>query len=461
MESLAKAAIDAAIKVGVAFSDVRIENTITTNIEMSDGITKRATMSRLKGAGIRALIDGAWAFGQCTDLTASGMRRTGESVAKLALATHERVAAKFGIEGKTFIDSVHLKVKRPFQDVSIEEKVGLAKMIDDQARGFDKRISNTRTTYADMWSELYVANSLGTAVHIENSLPRITCMATAKDGANRQRAYKSIGVRGGFEQMQTEPVQVLGEESSKLAVELLSSVAAKGGVHDVIMDPILNGVMVHEAFGHACEADNWPAHATVLEDKVGTKVGPESLNLSDDPTLVGQRGTFEYDWEGTKTRKRHLVKNGILTDLLHSLESSSRLGMELNGAARAQSFMYEPIPRMSNTFMERGDWEVDELIADTKQGVMLCDFNYGYTEPSKGQFMFQASHGYLIEKGELGQMVRDVSLAGQILDVLAKIDGIAKDFEMEAGTCGKNGQLVPDNSGGPHARIRGVPVGGM
>lgn len=111
--------------------------------------------------------------------------------------------------------------------------------------------------------------------------------------------------------------------------------------------------------------------------------------------------------------------------------------------------------------MEPRDWQFDELIEDTKSGILLCSFNYGYTQPAKGQFMFQASHGYIIENGEKGQMVRDVSLAGNILEVLPKIDAIGKDFELDAGTCGKGGQSIPTMTGGPHARIRGVPVGGM
>ena len=227
------------------------------------------------------------------------------------------------------------------------------------------------------------------------------------------------------------------------------------------MDPVLNGVMTHEAFGHAAEADNWPAHSTVLEDKVGELVGPENLSITDDPTLEGHRGSFEYDWEGTKSKKRRLVHDGILTDLLHNLETSSRLEMEPNGAARCQSFMHYPLPRMSNTFMEPRDFDVDELIEDTKSGLLLCSFNYGYTQSAKGQFMFQASYGYIIENGEKGQMIRDVSLAGNILEVLAKIDAIGNDLVFDAGTCGKDGQSVPTMTGGPHARIRAVPVGGM
>jgi TldD protein len=461
MEDLAQSAIEAALKVGASFADVRIENTTTTIIEIVDGITKRSMASRLKGAGIRAFVDGAWAFGQTTDLTQKGMRETGDSVAKLALATKDKVSEKFEIDGPTFNDKLSMKVKRHFRDVPIDEKMSFALAIDKQASDFDKRIVNTRTIYGDLWTELYTANSLGSGIQLQNSLPRIISVTTAKDGTNRQRGIKTVGVRGGFEEMQKEEPQNLGTNTAKLVIDLLSSISAKGGNYDVVMDPVLNGVFVHEAFGHACEADNWPAHATVLEDKVGEEVGPDILNLSDDPTMPGERGSFAYDWEGTKTRKRHLVKGGVLTELLHSLETASRLNMEPNGSARCQSFMYPPIPRMSNTFMEPGDRNPEEIIADTKHGILLCGFNYGYTEPAKGQFMFQANYGYLIEKGERTTMVRDVSLAGQILDVLPKIDAIGNDFLMDAGTCGKGGQGVPDMSGGPHARIIDVPVGGM
>jgi TldD protein len=461
MEELADAAIESALKEGVSFADVRIEDTTTTIIEISDGVTKRSMASRLKGAGIRAFRDGAWAFGQVADLSLSDMRETGRSVAKLALATRERVSEKYDIEGPVFRDKVKNRPALSFADVSIEDKIAFTKRIDDQARDYDTRVVNTNTIYGDLWTELYIANSLGTAVHIENSLPRIISAPTARDGANRQRAFKSFGARGGYEELEKATPQSIGTEAAKLAIQLLGSVAAQGGTYDVVMDPVFNGVMVHEAFGHACEADNWPAHTTVLEDKLGVAVGPEHLNISDDPTLPGERGSFEYDWEGTRTKKRELVKNGVLNDLLHSLETSSRMGLKANGSARAQSFMYPPIPRMSNTFMEPGDWKADELIQDTRNGILLCSFNYGYTEPSKGQFMFQASHGYLIKNGETGQMVRDVSIAGHILEVLMKVDAVANDFEMDAGSCGKGGQMVPDMSGGPHARIRNAPVGGL
>jgi TldD protein len=461
MEDLAQMAIEAALKAGAQFADVRIENTTTTIIEINNGVTKQALSSRLKGAGIRAFIDGAWAFAQTTDLSNEGMRAIGKSVAKMAIATKRKVTDKFKIDGPTFSDRSHYRVKKPFSSISIDEKMEFVKQIDDQPRDYDSRIISTRTVYGDLWTELYVANSLGTNIYEQNSIPRIISAPTAKDGTNRQLFFKSLGLRGGFEVMDTSDAQSIGTEAARVVIELLSSESVKGGIHDVVMDPILNGVMIHEAFGHATEADNWPAHSTVLEDKIGKIVGPDNLSIIDDPKLEGMRGSYEYDWEGTKAKKRVLVKNGVLTELLHSLETASRLEMEANGASRSQSFMYEPLPRMSNTFMEPGDWKIDEMIEETRNGILLCSFNYGYTQSAKGQFMFQASHGYLIEHGQKSKMVREVSLAGNILEILAKVDAIGNDFMLDAGTCGKGGQAVPIMTGGPHARIREVPVGGM
>ncbi|MFW9817817.1 MAG: PmbA/TldA family metallopeptidase, partial [Candidatus Thorarchaeota archaeon] len=210
MEDLAQTAIEAALNVGASFVDIRIENTTTTIIEINDAITKQSIASRMKGAGIRAFIDGAWAFAQTTNLSSEGIRSTGESVARLALATRDRVEEKFQIHGPSFEGKFTMTPKKPFSSISIDEKMDLVRMIDDQARDYDKRIVSTRSIYGELWSEIHIANSLGTNVSMQNSVPRIISVPTAKEGANRQRMQKSIGLRGGFEEMETEAVQNIG-----------------------------------------------------------------------------------------------------------------------------------------------------------------------------------------------------------------------------------------------------------
>ena len=111
--------------------------------------------------------------------------------------------------------------------------------------------------------------------------------------------------------------------------------------------------------------------------------------------------------------------------------------------------------------MEPGDWTLDELIEDTKEGIIMCNVDYGYTDSTKGSFMFKSVHGQLIENGERSTVVRDASIAGQILDILPKIDAICNDFFYDAGSCGTQGQMAWVMSGGPHIRLKQVPVGGV
>ncbi|MFX1577287.1 MAG: TldD/PmbA family protein [Promethearchaeota archaeon] len=461
MEDLAEIAIQSALDAGADFADIRIEETYQTKFEISNGISKTSLGAQLRGAGIRAFVDGAWAFAHVSDFTSNGMKKTGQQVAKTALAIRDRVAEKFDLSGPCFQDKIRMKVKQKFIDVPLEEKMALVRMLDDEVHDVDRRIANTQTIYRDLSTQLYIANSFGTSVWVENSLPRILLRITSKENGIRQRAWGETAGRGGFEVLDEIALCKIARESANLAIDLLNSKTVPGGIYDVILDPRLNAAMVHEAFGHPCEADHWVAQNSVLEGLLGHQVGPEFLSIVDDPTMPRERGSFEYDWEGTKTLKRSLVKAGILTELMHNLETATRMEMKPNGAARCQSFMYPPIPRMSNTYMEPGDWDLDELILDTKEGILLCDWNYGYTDHTKGQFMFQASYGYLIKKGEKTQIIRDVSLAGQIVEFLHKIDALGNKLGMSAGTCGKGNQLVPDNSGGPHARVLQVPVGGM
>jgi TldD protein len=460
-EDLGGVAVQAGLDAGASFVDVRVENTRLTNLEVVNGVTRNTVVATLKGVGIRAFVDGSWAFGHTSELTATGVRETAESVARIAVATRPWVSEKFEIEAASFKDKVAYRCKAPINTIPLEEKLALVRQIGEGMSQFDSRVRNSRTLYRDVYTDLYVANSLGTSVEEESGRIVFIPMCTVKDHQGTQEAHVAIGLTGGIGDIDDARIQWLAEEPSRVALSLLSSKAAKGGVYDVIADPVLNGAMVHEAFGHACEGDSLTGGSSVLQDRLGTAVGPEHINLTDDPTLPGHIGSFSYDWEGTKAETRELVKDGILSEFMHTLDTSSRLGMRANGAARATSFKFPPIPRMSNTVMEPGDWDLEELIEDTKEGLIMCNVDYGYTDSTKGQFMFKATHGQLIENGERTHMIRDAALGGQILDILGKIDAVCSDFFYDAGSCGTQGQSAWVMSGGPHIRIRQVPLGGV
>jgi TldD protein len=460
MEDLAKLAIETGLDLGMSFVDIRIEAARMTSFEVVKGVTMKTLIANHTGAGIRTFTKGSWAFGHTSDLTVSGIRKAVESLSQMASATAKWVDTDFEIDAPTFSGKAMYRAKGPINKATIEEKIEVTQSIDHQLRQADSRVMHTRVLYRDIWTDRYVANSLQTEIHQETGQIALTPICTVKEGANIQRAAIGYGLTGGLGDISKEAMHNLGTKSATTALGLLDSVSLKGGVYDVIADPVLNGAMIHEAFGHACEAGNHTAGSSILKGKLNSAVGPETISITDDPTLEHHIGTYEYDSEGTRAQKRELVRDGVLTEFLHDLDTAARLKMIPNGAARSMSFMHPPIPRMSNTFMEPGDWDLDELIQDTKHGVLMCDVNYGYANSAKGQFMFQAPHGCLIQNGERTEMVRDVSIAGSITDILWKIDGVSNDFSYDVGDCGTQDQELLVMSGGPHVRIRQVPVGG-
>ncbi len=461
MEDITNLAIETGLNAGASFVDIRLEYTRKTNLDVVNEVTRNTILATEKGAGIRAFVDGSWAFGYTSDVTKQGIQKAAESIAKMAITASKWAEERYEIEAPSFQDRIEYKAKTPIDETPVDYKIEQAKQLSKDMSQMDTRVKSARIIYRDVYTELYVANSLGTMVKEETGQIVFIPMCTVKDEKSTQQAHLALGLTGGLGDMSDDLMLMLVEEPSRVALSLLDSKAVKGGVYDVIADPALNGAMIHEAFGHACEGDSLTGGSSVLQEKMGTSVGPEHINLFDDPTMKGHVASFVYDWEGTRTKRKQLVKDGVLSEFMHSLDTASRLEMKANGAARAMTFMYPPIPRMSNTFMEPGDWNLEELIEDTKEGIIMCNVNYGYTDSTKGSFMFKSVHGQLIENGERTDIVRDASIAGQILDILPKIDAICNDFFYDAGSCGTQGQMAWVMSGGPHIRLRQVPVGGV
>ncbi len=460
MEDLAEYAIRVMQSEGADFSDIRIEKTKLLELEVDNSDVKDAKSALLFGAGLRAFISGYWAFTQTSDLTRAGLQEAAQNcvrIAKIILSKNEKnydLSVK-GSKGS----SIH-ECKRQLEDVTLEEKLSLLQELNRLAFSFGKQIYRARTWHKEQKVDVLIVNSYGTSVTLDHSLPLFAALTYSKEGNAMYRGVKTIGGSGGYELVSGDRVYEATREASELSVKLLTSKPAKAGIQDIIADPDLSGVLAHEAYGHGCEADNWTSGSTVLIDRFNKQIGSDGVTIIDDPTMKGLRGSFEFDWEGTKSKKRVLVKDGCVNELLHSISTSSELGMEPNGAARAQSFMYEPIPRMGNTIFQPGPYSLDEMISEMKSGLLMCGMGGGYAISDVGQYMFRSTHGYEIENGELGDLVYGASILGQHMNTLEKIDAISKDMDYFPGTCGKGAQMVPDCSGGPHIRIRKMNVGG-
>jgi len=243
---------------------------------------------------------------------------------------------------------------------------------------------------------------------------------------------------------------------------LLNAEKPPSGKMDIVMDPSLVGVYVHESFGHAEEADSILAKDSILEGKMGKKLGSELINIYDDPTLPGLRGSYYYDSEGTKSVNRQLVKEGVQVGYLHSLETAAKMNAIPNGAGRAMNFNHRPVVRMGNTYIDAGDHSFEELLETIKNGVYLENSYGGYVDTAKGEFYFSAQGGHKIENGELGAAIQNVSMSGLCLEVLERTVAVGKDLEFAfPGSCGKASQWVPVHAGGPPVAVKQIVVGGI
>ena len=463
MEDLASKTIDHAMGQGAEFADLRLESYQGTNIVVMDGRTKTVSAALPSGCGIRAFIEGAWGFAVTNDISQSSLSAAAESAVKIAKVAKDRAKVKFKISPAKVERAVEVYrcEVRP-SEVCVEDKVALATALDKSMKSSDPRIVSTNARYDDFEGERVVANSLGTLVRASEAWTLAACSAWAKSDGVIQRGHSAAGSVGGYELMRTEAVATLGETASGQALRLLDSKCAPAGKSVCILDNKMTGLLAHEAMGHACEADSILAGASVLEGRLGERVAAPEVTLVDDPTIESTFGHFSYDWEGVRARKHVLIDEGVLREYLHNLESSSRMGVEPNGASRAHTYGFTPVVRMSNTFIGPGDWGKDELIEDTKEGLLFQGSQYGYVEPSKGQFMFKCGEAYEIRNGEVGQRYRDASLSGIILDVLNSVTGVADDFYLgDPGYCGKNYQDARVTDGGPHIRVADVVVGGL
>lgn len=435
----------------VEYADIRAGTSRTSSILMKDGNLQEVKSGRASGFRIRVLRNGSWGFA----FTDEPSRLCEMALKAIKMAGSLRGDVQVG-SGAPCVDKTRVRSSRPPSDVPAAEK---RELVSDahHAASVDGVVSTT-VSYVDMESSSAFLNSEGSLIEMDETRVALFLNAVASDGSGIQFGHKSCGGTGGFEILEREDIEELGRRTGEKAVRLLRASPPPSGRFDIVTDPELTGVFIHEALGHAAEADLILQGDSILEGKLGEKIASEGVTIIDDPTIDGF-GSYSYDAEGVRATETVLVENGVLTSLLNSRETAFKLGLEPSGNARS-AIGDQPIVRMSNTYLKPGDLSFDELIEDIRNGVYLRGSRGGQVDTGKGIFQFNAAESFRIQDGEIAEPVKDVSLSGNVLETLKNVDGVGSDFRLGIGFCGKSGQSVPVGDGGPHVRIRNAMVGG-
>jgi TldD protein len=443
---------------GAEYAETRAQKLYKTMLTLKEGRVEAAKQGIENGAALRVLVNGAWVFASVGSLDVETLKSAVSDACKMAKTASSRLKTPIKLaETKTVKDRVHMKPKKNPSAISMEDKINTALSVNKATLGYDKRVKSCTIDYLDLTGTNHFVNSEG--AHIEQDMLYVWSRITAAAASNGVYTFsrEEIGSTAGYEVFDVELPEVIGETVAKRAVEQLDAKPPKGGKSPVVLGPNVVGVFVHEAFGHLAEAD-LALSGGVLPNNLGKKIGSDVVTFYDDGTIDGAFGSFKYDDEGVPTQKTRLIKDGVVTGLMHNRETAQKFNVEPTGNARAEDFRVEPIIRMRNTFMAPRDHSLEELVEGIRSGYYFKSFRGGQASLD-GTFQVGIQEGYEIVNGEIGEPVRNASISGNTLETLFKVDAVGKDFALWPGRCGK-GQTAFICDGGPHIRVKEVIVGG-
>jgi TldD protein len=440
----------------VDYLAIRLEEAEGTDILLRGDKIETLSEGISIGGQVRACHKGGWGFASFNQLSG------------LAARIEEAIAAAqlIGCEETNLapVPSIQDTCILPFtgtdpRHVPLAQKKALCDRYGEILRSVDPHIATISVRYSDSTQRIIIATSEGSLIEQAWADMEMRFAATARKGETVQTGRETTGSRKAYEDLTNLDEQI--RSAAQRAVDSLALPPVNGNTYTVVIDPILSGLFVHEAFGHLSEADMAYENPDILEVMtLGRKFGPDELQIFDGAAPPNHRGSYFYDDEGTPATTTQLIKDGVLVGRLHSRETAGKLGEEVTGNARCLNYHFPPIVRMTNTWIERGKTPVPELFTDIQEGVYARNWLGGMTNGE--MFTFSAGEAWMIRNGELAEPVRDVTLSGNVFTTLADIEGIGDDFYWdESGGCGKGGQGgLPVGCGGPSLRIRNVVVGG-
>ena len=325
----------------------------------------------------------------------------------------------------------------------------------------DSRIVKIIVSFSGQVSDILMFNSLGELTFETRPMGILSASVVLSEDGKIESKNTSRAYRAGTEMLTKSLLDEIADSIEAGIDDRFVAKRPKGGQMPVVMGAGASGILLHEAMGHAFEADFNRKGQSVFSEKMGQKICDESISIVDDGTIPFNRGSINFDDEGVPGQKTYMVKDGILTSYLHDRISAGFYGVSPTGNGRRESFRYAPIPRMRATYMESGKADKESIIASVKKGIYVDQFSNGEVQIGEGDFTFFVKSGFLIENGRLTQPVKDINIIGNGPQALADIVAVGNDLKIDEGawTCGK-GQSCPVSCGIPTVLINKLTVGG-
>jgi TldD protein len=459
-EDVLKKAMALLMARGADFGDIYVERSATDAV-MSDDRKINTFTTIEKGVGFRAVKDGKAFYAYTGSFEPEQVYATSRYVADAASLGGGREGAVINLTPQA--SSLSFPITPLPSEVAVDKKIDLFKALTDRVWSADPQVVQAIQFMREIIRQVNIATSSGNLINQTLGLTEFMAQTFMKDKEGRlQSAMDMRGAYAGRDFFNGEnSFETIVDKSVEKAKKLLAAVDSPRGVFPVVLGPGMNGVLFHESCGHGMEAD-LVFKGSNFKDQIGKQTAAKGVTLIDDGMIPQFPGSFAFDDEGTPSERTVLIEDGIQRNYLCDLIWGKKLGLKSTGSGRRQSFRYPPIPRMRNTYIDKGASTPDEIIAATKRGIYVGDVGGGgQVDVITGNFMMGVGEGYLIENGKITRPIKGATLSGMGIQALKTIDMIGSDLKLfpSAGRCGKL-QSAPVGFGMPTIRVRGILVGG-
>lgn len=450
------------LRSGGTWCDLFFEDTVSSELVLRDGEVNSGGSHEDFGCGIRVLSGEKTGYAYAETTQWSELLHAARAAAAISdsNAGVKLPAAAASVSGpcrKSFYT-----IEKDWRDTPAAEGVPVLRKLDSAIRSRDPRVIKVIGMLSSQTSEILMYNSLGELTCDTRPLASIAASVIFMQDGRTENKTVSRSFRMGAEMLTDFIIEELADAAVEGLDELFEARRPKGGEMPVVMAAGASGILLHEAMGHAFEADFNRKGQSIFAGKIGKRVARRGINILDDATIPGNRGSLNYDDEGVPGQKTYMVRDGILESYLHDRISASYFGVPPTGNGRRESFRYNPIPRMRCTYMESGtDGSLQDIIGSVRKGIFVKEFSNGQVKIGEGDFTFYVKAGWTIENGRLDMPVKDINIIGNGPEALADITAVAADLRVDDGTwtCGKE-QSVPVSCGIPSVLVGKLTVGG-
>ena len=449
--------IATALAKGGDYADLYFEYTTFFNLLLKDGVVSSGGFHTDCGVGIRVLKGERTGYAYSENLAMGEMVKAAQAASMIAQS--DGAPRTYNSSPNARRD--YYRMESNWRDVSADAFLPFLQDLEKAIFARDSRVVKVIARLSNSVADIMMYNSLGELTHDTRPMGSVSVTAVFQQEGKTENKSAARSFRVGAELIGPALAKEIVEEITTGIDQRFEAIRPKGGQMSVVMGAGASGILLHEAMGHAFEADFNRKGQSIFADKMGTQVCPKGVNVVDDATITGNRGACSYDDEGVSGQKTYMVQDGVLTSFLHDRISAAWYGVESTGNGRRENFRYNPIPRMRATYMESGDVDPQDIIASVKEGVYVDEFSNGQVKIGEGDFTFFVKSGYLIEDGRLTAPIKDINIIGNGPTALAQIQAVGNDLKIDNGTwtCGKE-QSVAVSCGMPTVLISNLTVGG-